>query len=71
MCKILNKQMYCKDNKKHRKGYVKDKYFMRQLFWSTLSCWLRSSNTLKEDILQFENGMLKKRGDAITSWSLG
>ena len=36
MCKILNKYMYCKDNMEHRKGYVKDKYFMRKLFWSTL-----------------------------------
>ena len=52
--------MYCKNNKKHRKCYVKNEYFMRKLF-------LVNTVTLKEDILQFENGMLKKRGDAITS----
>ena len=32
----LNKYTYCKYNKKHRKGYVKDKYLMRKVFWPTL-----------------------------------
>ena len=61
--------MYCKNNKKHRKGYVKYKYFMWDCFGQHLLT--KFIKYTKGGYTSNWKWNVKKRGDAITSWSLG